>query len=184
MPDIDVDFCVNGRDKVLEYVTNKYGKDRVAQIATFGTMQARAVIRDVGRALAMPYNDVDRIAKLIPATPGIDLSRALATEPRLTEMQSENPQVKELFEIALALEGLTRHASTHAAGVVMSDKPIVEYMPLYVGQEGEIVTQYSMKYVEKAGLIKFDFLGLRNLTVISDAVKLIAQNHGRQIRHR
>jgi DNA polymerase-3 subunit alpha len=181
MPDIDVDFCVNGRDRVLEYVTKKYGQDRVAQIATFGTMQARAVVRDVGRALAMAYNDVDRIAKLIPASPGIDLNRALQTEPRLTEMQQENPQVKELFEVALALEGLTRHASTHAAGVVMSDKPIVEYMPLYVGQEGEIVTQYSMKYVEKAGLIKFDFLGLRNLTVISDAVKLIAQNHGKQI---
>jgi DNA polymerase-3 subunit alpha len=181
MPDIDVDFCVNGRDRVLEYVAGKYGKDRVAQIATFGTMQARAVIRDVGRALAMPYNDVDRIAKLIPPTLGIDLQRAMAVEPRLTEMQSENPQIKELFEVALALEGLTRHASTHAAGVVMSDKPIVEYMPLYLGQEGEIVTQYPMKYVEKAGLIKFDFLGLRNLTVIADAVKLIAENHGTQI---
>ncbi|HYA42124.1 MAG TPA: DNA polymerase III subunit alpha, partial [Syntrophobacteraceae bacterium] len=181
LPDIDVDFCVNGRDRVLEYVANKYGKDRVAQIATFGTMQARAVIRDVGRALAMPYNDVDRIAKLIPPTLGMDLNRALAVEPRLTEMQSENPQIKGLFEIALALEGLTRHASTHAAGVVISDKPIVEYMPLYLGQEGEIVTQYPMKYVEKAGLIKFDFLGLRNLTVISDAVKLIAENHGTQI---
>ena len=181
MPDIDVDFCVNGRDRVLEYVANKYGKDRVAQIATFGTMQARAVIRDVGRAMAMPYNDVDRIAKLIPPTLGIDLNKALQIEPRLSQMQSENPQVKELFEIALALEGLTRHASTHAAGVVVSDKPIVEYMPLCVGQDGEIVTQYPMKYVEKAGLIKFDFLGLRNLTVISDAVKLIAQNHGTEV---
>ncbi len=181
MPDIDVDFCVNGRDRVLDYVSNKYGKDRVAQIATFGTMQARAVIRDVGRALAMPYNDVDRIAKLIPPTLGIDLSRAMTVEPRLTEMQLENPQIKELFEVALALEGLTRHASTHAAGVVMSDKPIVEYMPLCVGPEGEIVTQYPMKYVEKAGLIKFDFLGLRNLTVIADAVKLIAENHQTEI---
>jgi DNA polymerase-3 subunit alpha len=181
MPDIDVDFCVNGRDRVLEYVTNKYGKDRVAQIATFGTLQARAVIRDVGRALAMPYNDVDRIAKLIPPTLGIDLNRAMSVEPRLVEMQSENPQIKELFEVALALEGLTRHASTHAAGVVMSDRPIVEYMPLYLGQDGETVTQYPMKYVEKAGLIKFDFLGLRNLTVISDAVKLIAENHGTQV---
>lgn len=181
LPDIDVDFCVNGRDRVLEYVTNKYGKDRVAQIATFGTMQARAVIRDVGRALAMPYNEVDRIAKLIPPTLGIDLNRAMTVEPRLTEMQLENPQVKELFEVALALEGLTRHASTHAAGVVISDRPVVEYMPLCVGQEGEIVTQYPMKYVEKAGLIKFDFLGLRNLTVISDAVNLIAENHGTQI---
>ncbi len=178
MPDIDVDFCVNGRGKVLEYVTKRYGKDRVSQIATFGTMQARAVIRDVGRALAMPYNEVDRIAKLIPPTLGIDLNRAMAVEPRLVEMQSENPQVKELFEIALALEGLTRHASTHAAGVVIADRPIVDYMPMCVGPEGEIVSQYPMKYVEKTGLIKFDFLGLRNLTVINDAVKLIEENHG------
>ena len=178
MPDIDVDFCVNGRSKVLEYVTQRYGKDRVSQIATFGTMQARAVIRDVGRALAMPYNDVDRIAKLIPPTLGIDLNRAMAVEPRLVEMQSENPQVKELFEIARALEGLTRHASTHAAGVVIADRPIVEYMPMCVGPEGEIVSQYPMKYVEKTGLIKFDFLGLRNLTVINDAIHLIEENHG------
>ncbi len=173
MPDIDVDFCVNGREKVLEYVTHRYGKDRVSQIATFGTMQARAVIRDVGRALAMPYNDVDRIAKLIPPTLGIDLKGAMAVEPRLVEMQSENPQVRELFEIARALEGLTRHASTHAAWVVIADKPIVEYMPMCVGPDGEIVSQYPMKYVEKTGLIKFDFLGLRNLTVINDAVALI-----------
>ena len=178
MPDIDVDFCVNGRNKVLEYVTKRYGKDRVSQIATFGTMQARAVIRDVGRALAMPYNDVDRIAKLIPPTLGIDLNRAMAVEPRLVEMQSENPQVKELFEIARALEGLTRHASTHAAGVVIADRPIVDYMPMCVGPEGEIVSQYPMKYVEKTGLIKFDFLGLRNLTVINDAINLIEENHG------
>ena len=181
MPDIDVDFCVLGRDRVLEYVTNRYGKDRVAQITTFGTMQARAVIRDVGRALAMPYNDVDKIAKLIPATLGIKLTEALQVESRLSELQSENPQIRELFEIALALEGLTRHASTHAAGVVMADKPIVEYMPLYLGSEGEVVTQYAMKYVEKAGLIKFDFLGLRNLTVINDAINLIKENHGIEI---
>ncbi|MGC8495228.1 MAG: DNA polymerase III subunit alpha [Syntrophobacteraceae bacterium] len=181
MPDIDVDFCVNGRNKVLEYVTHRYGKDRVSQIATFGTMQARAVIRDVGRALAMPYNDVDRIAKLIPATLGIDLKGAMAVEPRLVEMQSENPQIRELFEIARALEGLTRHASTHAAGVVIADRPIVEYMPMCVGPEGEIVSQYPMKYVEKTGLIKFDFLGLRNLTVIKDAIQLIEQNHGVQV---
>lgn len=178
MPDIDVDFCVHGRERVLEYVTNKYGKDRVAQITTFGTMQARAVIRDVGRALAMPYNEVDRIAKLIPPALGIDLNRALQLEPRLAELQRENPQVRELFEIAFPLEGLTRHASTHAAGVVMADRPIVEYMPLYLGQEDETVTQYAMKYVEKAGLIKFDFLGLRNLTVIHDTIRLIGENHG------
>lgn len=178
LPDIDVDFCIHGREEVLRYVSEKYGKDRVAQISTFGTMQARAVIRDVGRALAMPYNEVDRIAKLIPASPGITLEKAFQLEPRLGEQQRDDPQLRELFEIAFALEGLTRHASTHAAGVVMADKPIVEYMPLYKGQDDEVVTQYSMKFVEKAGLIKFDFLGLRNLTVISNAVQLIDANHG------
>ena len=178
MPDIDVDFCVHGREEVLRYVSEKYGKDRVAQIITFGTMQARAVIRDVGRALAMPYNEVDRIAKLIPSAPGMTLKKAFQMEPRLAEIQRDDPQMRELFEIALALEGLTRHASTHAAGVVMADKPIVEYMPLYRGQDNEVVTQYAMKYVEKAGLIKFDFLGLRNLTVINNAVQLIQDNHG------
>ncbi len=182
MPDIDVDFCIHGREEVFKYVTEKYGKDRVAQIATFGTMQARAVIRDVGRALAMPYNEVDRIAKLIPSSPGMTLQKAFQLEPRLAELQREDPQLRELFEIAFALEGLTRHASTHAAGVVMADKPIVEYMPLYKGQEDEVVSQYSMKYVEKAGLIKFDFLGLRNLTVINNAVQLIRENHGIDLR--
>lgn len=177
MPDIDVDFCIYGREEVFKYVAEKYGKDRVAQIATFGTMQARAVIRDVGRALAMPYNEVDRIAKLIPSSPGMTLQKAFQLEPRLGELQREDPQLRELFEIAFALEGLTRHASTHAAGVVMADKPIVEYMPLYKGQDDEVVTQYSMKYVEKAGLIKFDFLGLRNLTVINNAVQLVRENH-------
>ncbi|MEN6484048.1 MAG: DNA polymerase III subunit alpha, partial [Syntrophobacteraceae bacterium] len=178
MPDIDVDFCIRGREDVFKYVSEKYGKDRVAQIATFGTMQAKAVIRDVGRALAMAYNDVDRIAKLIPAALGMTLEKAFQLEPRLSELQREDPQLRELFEIAFALEGLTRHASTHAAGVVMADRPIVEYTPLYRGQAGEVVTQYAMKYVEKAGLVKFDFLGLRNLTVINDAVNLIRENHG------
>ena len=178
MPDIDVDFCVEGREEVFKYVSEKYGKDRVAQITTFGTMLAKAVIRDVGRALAMPYSDVDRIAKLVPAAPGMLLKKAFQLEPRLADLQRDDPQLRELFEVALALEGLTRHASTHAAGVVMADKPIVEYMPLYRGQEGEIVTQFPMKYVEKAGLIKFDFLGLRNLTVIKNAVRLIKENHG------
>lgn len=178
LPDIDVDFCVHGRDEVLRYVTEKYGSDRVAQITTFGTMQARAVIRDVGRALALPYNEVDRIAKLIPSSLGMTLKKAFELEPRLLAQQESDPQVRELFEVALALEGLTRHASTHAAGVVIGDKPIVEYMPLYRGQDGEVVTQFPMKYVERAGLIKFDFLGLRNLTVINNAVALIRKNHG------
>ncbi|NTW36503.1 MAG: DNA polymerase III subunit alpha, partial [Syntrophobacteraceae bacterium] len=181
MPDIDVDFCIHGRERVLQYVAERYGRDRVAQITTFGTMQARAVIRDVGRALAMPYNDVDRIAKLIPSSAKITLKDAFQMEPRLGELQREDPQLRELFEVAFALEGLTRHASTHAAGVVMADKPIVEYMPLYKGPADETVTQYSMKYVEKAGLIKFDFLGLRNLTVINNAVQLVSENHHIQL---
>ncbi len=178
MPDIDVDFCIHGREEVLRYVSEKYGKENVAQIITFGTMQPKAVVRDVGRALAMPYNEVDRIAKLIPATLGMTLKKAFELEPRLGELQRDNPQIQELFESARVLEGLTRHASTHAAGVVLADKPIVEYMPLYRGQDNEVVTQYSMKFVESAGLIKFDFLGLRNLTVINNAVQLIRKNHG------
>jgi DNA polymerase III subunit alpha len=182
LPDIDVDFCVHGRDEVFRYVTEKYGSDRVAQITTFGTMQARGVIRDVGRALALPYNDVDRIAKLIPPALGMTLQKAFEQEPRLLGLQESDPQVKELFEVALALEGLTRHASTHAAGVVIGDKPIVEYMPLYRGQADEVVTQFPMKYVERAGLIKFDFLGLRNLTVINNAVALIRKNHGVELQ--
>jgi len=177
LPDIDVDFCMNGRDQVLQYVSERYGKDRVAQIITFGTMQARAVIRDVGRALGMAYGDVDKIAKLIPPVLNITLRKAFKTEPRLKELRKD-PALEEFFDVAIALEGLTRHASTHAAGVVISDIPIVEYMPLYKGSKGEVVTQFPMKYVEKAGLIKFDFLGLRNLTVIDNAVKLIKKNHG------
>ncbi|MBW1979673.1 MAG: DNA polymerase III subunit alpha [Deltaproteobacteria bacterium] len=177
LPDIDVDFCIKGRDRVLQYVSERYGKERVAQIITFGTMQARAVIRDVGRALGMSYGEVDRIAKLIPASMHMTLERAFKEEPRLQELARE-AGLQELFAAARSLEGLTRHASTHAAGVVISDKPIVEYMPLYKGTKGEVVTQYSMKYVEKAGLIKFDFLGLRNLTVIDNAIQLIEKNHG------
>ncbi len=177
LPDIDVDFCMNGRDRVLQYVSQRYGQDRVAQITTFGTMQARAVIRDVGRALGMSYGEVDKIAKLIPPVLNMTLEKAFKSEPRLQELRNDTA-LRELFDVALALEGLTRHASTHAAGVVISDHPIVDYMPLYKGTRGEVVTQFPMKYVEKAGLIKFDFLGLRNLTVIDNAVKLIGKNHG------
>ncbi|MDH3952524.1 MAG: DNA polymerase III subunit alpha, partial [Deltaproteobacteria bacterium] len=177
LPDIDVDFCMNGRDRVLQYVSEHFGQDRVAQITTFGTMQARAVIRDVGRALGMAYADVDKIAKLIPPVLNITLRKAFKTEPRLKELRKD-PALQEFFDVALVLEGLTRHASTHAAGVVISDLPIVEYMPLYKGSKGEVVTQFPMKYVEKAGLIKFDFLGLRNLTVIDNAVRLIKENNG------
>ncbi len=177
MPDIDVDFCINGRERVLQYVSQKYGKDHVAQITTFGTLQARAVIRDVGRALGMPYNEVDKIAKQVPTGKKITLKDALEMEPSLHEMAEKNPEVRELFDIAMALEGLPRHSSTHAAGVVIADKPLTEYIPLYRGNKGEVVTQFAMEYVEKVGLIKFDFLGLRNLTVIDNAVKLVRENH-------
>ncbi|MCX7823270.1 MAG: DNA polymerase III subunit alpha [Syntrophobacterales bacterium] len=178
MPDIDVDFCQRRRDEVLKYVTEKYGADKVAHITTFGTMQAKQVVRDVGRALGISYSEVDKIAKLIPDSLGMTLKRAFELEPKLEELRMQDPQYRELFDIAFVLEGLARHASTHAAGVVIADRPIVEYVPLYRDQNGEIVTQYSMKYVEKVGLIKFDFLGLRNLTVIDETVKMIKQNYG------
>ncbi|MEJ5301471.1 MAG: DNA polymerase III subunit alpha [Thermodesulforhabdaceae bacterium] len=178
MPDIDVDFCQRRREEVLKYVTEKYGADRVAHITTFGTMQAKQVVRDVGRALGVPYSEVDKIAKLIPDSLGMTLQRAFELEPRLEELRMQNPQYRELFDIAFVLERLARHASTHAAGIVIADRPIIEYVPLYRDQNGEVVTQYSMKYVEKVGLIKFDFLGLRNLTLIKDAVEMIKKNHG------
>jgi len=174
MPDIDVDFCIYGREKVIDYVREKYGEKNVAQIITFGTMQAKGVVRDVGRALGMTYNEVDKIAKLIPAVLGMTLEQALKQEPKLVELRDKDPRVKELINIALALEGLTRHASTHAAGVVVTPKPLPEYLPLYKDQKADsLVTQYSMSYVEKIGLVKFDFLGLKTLTVINNAVRLI-----------
>ena len=175
MPDIDVDFCMDRRGEVLEYVSEKYGKWNVAQIITFGSMQARAVIRDVGRVMSIPYNEVDQVAKLIPAELGINLDKALSKEPRLKERMKGDEQVKRLVDIARALEGLPRHASTHAAGVVIGDVPLSEVVPLYKGPKDETVTQYDMKCVEKAGLIKFDFLGLRTLTVIDLAVAMIRQ---------
>lgn len=174
LPDIDVDFCMDRRDEVIKYVSKKYGDHQnVAQIITFGKMQARAVIRDVGRAFDIPYSEVDRIAKLVPNIPNVTLDEALAKEHRLKELSENNPKIKELLSTARALEGLPRHASIHAAGVVISDKPIVEHVPLYKGQKGEIVTQYDMKSVERVGLIKFDFLGLKTLTVIDHAIELI-----------
>jgi len=174
MPDIDVDFCTDRRDEVIQYVTEKYGRDKVCQIITFGTMAARGVIRDVGRALDMSYGDVDRIAKLVPEVLGITLNKALEQEPKLKELAASDQKVNELLEIALRLEGLARHASTHAAGVVVAPDMLEEFCPVYKDQKtGLINTQYSMKYVEKIGLVKFDFLGLKNLTVIDNAVKLI-----------
>ncbi len=180
-PDIDIDFCIEGREEVIQYVKNKYGADHVAQIITFGKMQARAVIRDVGRALDMPYGEVDRIAKMIPNTLNITLADALDQEPRLQELGRNNPQVQKLLTLAQALEGLPRHASTHAAGVVIASSPLVEVVPLYRGQQNETVTQYPMKDVEKIGLIKFDFLGLKTLTMIADVIKRVGLSRGEKV---
>jgi DNA polymerase III subunit alpha len=173
MPDIDVDFCQDRREEVIRYVTEKYGRDKVCQIITFGTMAARGVLRDVGRVMDLPYGDVDRIAKLVPEVLGITLAQALKQEPKLKELAEADPRVKELLDVALCLEGLARHASTHAAGVVVAPDALENFCPVYMDKNGSITTQYSMKYVEKIGLVKFDFLGLKNLTVIHNAVKLI-----------
>jgi len=174
MPDIDIDFCINGREDVFKYVVDTYGgNDKVAQIITFGKLKTRAVIRDVGRALDIPLREVDAIAKMVPDVLNISLDDALKQEPRLNELAKNKPEVTELINICRILEGLPRHASTHAAGVVIADKPLVEYLPLYRGKKGEVVTQYDMKVVEKIGLVKFDFLGLRNLTVIANTISLI-----------
>jgi len=176
MPDIDVDFCIRGRAQVIQYVKDKYGADRVAQIATFGTLKAKAAIKDVGRALGLSFAETDTIAKLIPAPKqGFDypLTEAMKMEPRLGELMKSDPRIKTLMEHALRLEGLVRHASTHAAGVVLSNLPLVDHLPLFVDKEGGIVTQYDMSAVEKIGLVKFDFLGLKTLTLIHDCLKLI-----------
>jgi DNA polymerase III subunit alpha len=172
MPDIDVDFCQDRREEVIQYMVEKYGRDKVCQIITFGTMAARGVIRDVGRALDLPYGDVDRIAKLVPEVLGITLEKALIQEPKLNELAAQDARVKEVLSVALRLEGLARHASTHAAGLVVAPRQMEEFCPVYMDQKsGSLTTQYSMKYVEKIGLVKFDFLGLKNLTVIDNAVK-------------
>ena len=179
MPDIDVDFCINGREDVFKYVIEKYGGgDFVAQIITFGKLKTRAVIRDVGRALDIPLNEVDAIAKMVPDVLNISLDNALEQEPRLKNLAKKKPEVADLISICRVLEGLPRHASTHAAGVVIADRALTEYMPLYKGKKGEVVTQFDMKCVEKIGLVKFDFLGLRNLTVIANTLELIAAQGG------
>jgi DNA polymerase-3 subunit alpha len=170
MPDIDTDFCVERRDEVIAYVTEKYGKDRVAQIVTFGTMAARAAIRDAGRALAIPLPDVDRVAKLIPSGPGgLSIAKALEQIPELKLLYDMNPQIRRLIDTAGSIEGLARHASTHAAGVVISKNPLIEHVPLVRIGEGDVNTQYEMGDVERVGLLKMDFLGLRNLTVMKSA---------------
>lgn len=177
MPDIDIDFCFERRGEVIEYVVGKYGKDRVAQIITFGTMAARAAIRDVGRALAIPYGEVDKVAKMIPMQIGMNLEKALGLSSELKQVYESDARIHELISTALLLEGMPRHASTHAAGVVISSEPITEYVPLYQN-EGNISTQFPMTTLEELGMLKMDFLGLRTLTVIRDAVRMVEENHG------
>ncbi|MBW1680400.1 MAG: DNA polymerase III subunit alpha [Deltaproteobacteria bacterium] len=181
MPDIDIDFCMEGRDEVIRYVAEKYGRENVGQIITFGTMKARGVIRDVGRSLNIPLGEVDRIAKMVPEGPGVTLERAIAEEPDLRQLEESEGPARRLLQISRSLEGLARHASTHACGVVIADKPLVEYLPLFKGSKDEVMTQYTMELIEKLGLIKFDFLGLKTLTVIKHAVRLIEETEGVRI---
>ena len=178
MPDIDVDFCYNRRQEVIDYVIKKYGKDCVTQIVTFGTLAARGVIRDVGRVMDLPYAYVDTIAKNIPMELGITIEKALKMNPELRVMYETDEQVKKLIDMSKRLEGLPRHTSVHAAGVVISEKPMEEYVPLSRGSEGVITTQFTMTTIEELGLLKMDFLGLRTLTVIDDAVKMIKKGKG------
>ena len=169
MPDFDIDFCQDRRDEVIRYVQEKYGRDQVAQIITFGTLQARGVLRDVGRVLQMPYGQVDKLCKLVPQNVlnPVTLGRAIDDEPRLQAARDSDPVVRRAFDIAQKLEGLTRHASTHAAGIVIGDRPLAELVPLYRDPKSLMpVTQFNMKWVEPAGLVKFDFLGLTTLTVL------------------
>ena len=176
MPDFDIDFCQDRRDEVIRYVQERYGRDQVAQIITFGTLQARGVLRDVGRVLQMPYGQVDKLCKLVPQNPAapISLAQAIDGEPKLQAERDSDPVVKRAFDIARKLEGLTRHASTHAAGIVIGDRPLTELVPLYRDPKSDMpVTQFNMKWVEQAGLVKFDFLGLKTLTVLEKAVELV-----------
>ena len=178
MPDFDIDFCQDRRDEVIRYVQERYGRDQVAQIITFGTLQARGVLRDVGRVLQMPYGQVDKLCKLVPQNPTapISLAQAIESEPKLQAERDSDPVVKRAFAIARKLEGLTRHASTHAAGIVIGDRALTELVPLYRDPKSDMpVTQFNMKWVEQAGLVKFDFLGLKTLTVLQTAVALVAR---------
>ena len=177
MPDIDIDFCYERRQEVIDYVTEKYGEGRVSQIITFGTMKAKQAVRDVGRALSVSYAKTDQIAKAIPFELGMTIDKALATSPELKNLYENDEETREVIDMAKALEGMPRHASTHAAGVVISKAPIDEYVPLYLSEKGP-ATQFTMTTIEELGLLKMDFLGLRNLTVIRDALELIKKNHG------
>ena len=176
MPDFDIDFCMNRRAEVIEYVTHKYGKMNVGQIATYGTLKAKGVIKDVGRVLGFHYNDTDRLSKLIPDQLGITLEQSLIEEPRLAKMYEDDRQIRDLIDIAKSLEGLNRNVGMHAAGVVIGDEPLWQYCPVFRGANQELVTQFAKDEVELAGLVKFDFLGLKTLTVIQDAVDLVNLN--------
>jgi DNA polymerase-3 subunit alpha len=178
MPDIDIDFCMRRRGELIDYVTQKYGRENVAQIITFGTMAAKAAIKDVGRAMDIPYAEVDRLAKLVPNTLGIELEPALAQTPQLKAAVSADKRLGDLMAVALRLEGLARHASTHAAGVVISPRPLTDVVPVYKTSRDEITTQYDMNALERIGLLKMDFLGLTTLTVLQDTVRMIEQNRG------
>src|SRR6266581_663157 len=181
MPDIDIDFCMNRRGEVIEYVRRKYGEDKVAQIITFGTMAAKSVVRDVGRVLGLPYGLVDKVAKTIPAGPDVTLPAASKDSPALIEAMKNDKEVERIIEIGSRLEGLSRHAGMHAAGVVITPEPVTNYVPLYRTNRDEIVTQYDMRIVEKMGLLKMDFLGLRTLTVIDDTIKSAKAENGNHI---
>lgn len=181
MPDIDIDFCFERRQEVIDYVVRKYGADRVVQIVTFGTMAARGVIRDVGRVMDLPYAFVDSIAKMIPTELNITLTKALNMNPELKNVYDNDPQVKELIDMSLRLEGLPRHTSMHAAGVVISQKSVDEYVPLSLGADGAVTTQFTMTTLEELGLLKMDFLGLRTLTVIQNATRLAEKSAGKII---
>ena len=181
MPDIDMDFCMNRRGEVIDYVTRKYGRDNVAQIITFGTMAAKAAIKDVGRAMDIPYAAVDRIAKMVPTTLNIKLEQAIKDSPALQQAYENEPQVRQLLDTARKLEGLVRNAGVHAAGVVISPRPLIELVPLHKTKNDEIVTAFDMVAIEKVGLLKMDFLGLTTLTILDDTVKLIAQTRGEKI---
>ena len=178
LPDIDIDFCERRRGEVIKYVTQKYGSENVAQIITFGTMKARAVVRDVARVMDIPYADADRVAKAIPPALDMTLAKALEESPALKEMQQKDDRIRELLTVAQRLEGMTRHASVHAAGVVIAPRPLTEFVPLYKSQKDEIVTQWAMKEVERVGLLKVDFLGLSTLTLIDDCLKEIRRTEG------
>jgi len=182
MPDIDIDFCYERRSEVIDYVIQKYGQQNVAQIITFGTMAARGVIRDVGRVMSMPYGDVDKIAKLVPVDPNMTLELALQQEPELRSLYQKDQNVKELIDTSRHLEGLTRHASTHAAGVVISEGALTNYVPLFRTSDGQISTGYAMTSLEKIGLLKMDFLGLRTLTVIQETIKILNRVRGLDLK--